>query len=52
MYAIETMNESYFEELGGTKAEFDLNFRISKEGVFPLMVACAKGRYSHAFKCN
>lgn len=45
MYAIETINESYFLELGGTKANFDLNFNISKEGVFPLMVACAKGKY-------
>ena len=46
MYAIETLNESYFEELEGTKSDCDLNFIISKEGVFPLMVVCAKGRYS------
>ena len=42
--AIECSNYKDFEELGGT-AKVDLNFHITTEGIFPLMVAVAKGEY-------
>ena len=31
-----------FEKLGGSDI-FDINFEITKEGIFPLLVASAKG---------
>ena len=42
MKAIETSNYKEFEDLGGL-SEVDLNFSITTEGIFPLLVAVAKG---------
>lgn len=40
--AIEKSDKFSFEKLGGS-TDFDLNFEITTEGIFPLLVACAKG---------
>eukprot|EP00347_Sterkiella_histriomuscorum_P006064 403354203 len=40
--AIENGDKFTFEKLGGAN-DFDLNFEITSEGIFPLLVATAKG---------
>jgi hypothetical protein len=42
LQAIETGDKVKFEQLGGA-TDADLNFEITSEGVFPLLIACAKG---------
>ena len=43
MYAIETVNASYFVDIGGLNS-VDLNFEVNKDKRFPLMIATAQGR--------
>ena len=42
MYAIETINTAYFIDIGGLTA-VDMNFAVSSDGNFPLLIASAKG---------
>ena len=42
MDAIESGNTKTFKYLGGDN-NFDLNFEITSEGLFPLLVASSKG---------
>ena len=42
MEAIEKSDKFTFEKLGGSTG-FDLNYEITTEGIFPLLVASAKG---------
>lgn len=43
MYAIETVNSSYFIDLGGL-SNININFHTNKDGHFPLFIASAKGK--------
>ena len=42
IYAVETVNYSYFVDLGGLTTA-DINFDHGKQKMFPLMIAAAKG---------
>ena len=42
--AIERGDKFTFEKLGGLLT-FDLNFEITTDGIFPLLLATAKGEY-------
>lgn len=48
--AIEDGDKFTFEKLGGA-LDFDLNFDITQEGIFPLLVASAKGEYAYILIC-
>lgn len=43
MYAIDTINEAYFIDIGGLTTT-DINFEIGPEKNFPLLMAAARGR--------
>jgi hypothetical protein len=40
--AIEKGDKIMFQKLGGGR-DHDLNFEITSEGIFPLLIACARG---------
>ena len=42
MMAIEKSDKNAFVSLGGATGA-DLNFELTKDGAFPLLVACVKG---------
>ena len=44
MYAIDTINEAYFIDIGGLTT-LDINFEVGIEKNNPLLMAAARGRY-------
>ena len=42
MKAVEQTNQEFFIRFGGTTGA-DLNFEVTRDGAFPLLIACAKG---------
>lgn len=44
MEAIEKGDKQLFQKLGGGR-ETDINFEITSEGIFPLLIVCARGDF-------
>ena len=45
MHAVQNLNQEMFTQYGGTTSS-DINFKVSKDGAFPLMIAVEKS-YVH-----